>query len=377
MALTASGITIKQVWLGAPARQGTATAELSQVTVSAAKVGIFFRQLHTLLNAGVTLHEGMLKLAEGESNPSMEEAITGCVTSVLRGRELSWGMQRFPRVFSPVCVNMVRVAEHTGGLAAVCDQLALLHERKERRRQAIKGALAYPICLLAVMTVVTFLFVTVVAPGDQGLLSSLGGEVPLASRILMAVGSFLSNPLLVSAALSFLVASVVGLRRLYCDGGEVRRTLDELMLETPVLGKFLGRLEAARTLEIMAACSRVGLTAVQGLHHAARTAHNTRFQSDLRASIAAISRGYGLGTALARNTVIPKMATSLIEVGEASGELERMLERSARILDEDSQSALDQLVSMVQPFFLSLGGLVAGFVAVATFLPITTLISQF
>jgi type IV pilus assembly protein PilC len=345
-------------------------------TIRTAEVALFFRRLHTMLQAGISLPDGLAYLEKGEANPAFRQVLAGCVGALMGGHPFSSGMKKYPEVFSPLVTEMVANGESTGGLAQTLGQLATLQERRLERRQRVKAALTYPLCLLVVMLLVVGLFVTVVSPGDQGLFGTLGKDIPWPSQVLITVSKVITSPVLLFLLVGTVTVVVLIFRRTYNDSTSFRLAVDAQLLSLPVVGKLISRLEAARCLEVLASSLSVGLSVLQGLKNAIRVTGNDKFRRDLVNASKAITHGDGLGVALARNTTIPRFATSLIEVAEESGNLDRALDHSARILDEDVNDALGQAVALAEPVLLCLGGLAAGFVAVATFLPIMRLISD-
>jgi type II secretory pathway component PulF len=352
-------------------------AVTSQVRVRPAEVGRFFQRLEVMLSSGVPLAPSILHLVEGESNLELKEAWAGCFATLMNGHPLSKGMKCYPGVFSRASVDLISVAENTGSLVAVCKQMALMYERKQRRQQQLLSAVSYPACLFLVMLFVVVVFVVAVVPGDQGIFAALGDNVPWPSQILQSAAAILTNPLLMMGLLAVLVGVGTSVSRAYKQQDEARLFFDRVLLAIPVVGHLIGRSESARAFETMTSCSRVGMGIVRAMRHAAVTCRNTKFRMDLQDATKAVSLGAGVGESLARHTVVPTVATSLVEVGEASGRMVEMLERSTVMLDTDVQDALDKVVALAEPALLTGGGLLAAFIALATFLPITNLISNF
>lgn len=344
--------------------------------VGAGELSLLFRRLHTMLEAGISLPDSLVYLEKGETDPELHEVIQGCLSGILRGQPLSAGMRKFPKTFSPLMIEMVASGENTGSLASTLGHLASLTERQQDRRQKVLSALAYPCCLFFVMTIVVLIFVVFVAPGDDGLFRSLGDEIPWPSQVLIGVSKFVTNPLLLGGAVGILALLVFALRKSYRENSSFRYRVDELCLGLPVVGRLVVRLEAARVLDVLGSSIRIGLSVVTALNNGIRVCANARFRDDLGRALEAISVGSGIGSALSEYTQVPRYATSLIEVAEESGQLDHVMARAAATLDEEANSALAQLVSLAEPLLLCLGGLAAGFVAVATFLPIIRLISN-
>ncbi len=343
--------------------------------VRSSDIALFFRRLHAMLQAGVSLPNSLSYLEIGEPNPAFRSVLQGCLDTVLKGFPLSTGMRRYS-AFSTLTVEMVANGEKMGSLVATFGHLSTLQERQIERRQRIVSAMAYPLCLLTVMLLVVGLFVTFVAPGDEGLFAVLGDDVPWPSQVLIALSGWLSNPWLMGVTALILGTCVGGFRKIYRDSPAFRLQVDTFCLDLPVIGPLLSRLDSARCLDVLASSLKVGLSIVAALKNSIRVASNAKFRQDLEAANSAIMQGQGLGSALADSTSIPRFATSLIEVAEEAGQLDEALERTAAILDDDVNDALSRAVALAEPLLLSVGGVAAGFVAVATFLPIIRLVSN-
>lgn len=344
--------------------------------VSTTEIALFFRRLHSMMASGISLPDSLAYLEKGEAKPACRELVAGCLDNLLKGYPLSTGMKRFPGVFPPVFLEMVHSGETTGTLSSTLGDIAVLCERQLERSRRLLSALAYPLCLFVVMVLVVLLFVFFVAPGDEGLLSTIEGDVPWPSQVLMAFSRFVTNPFSLIGSLLLIGGAVVAFGKAYREQFEFRLWVDSFCLGLPIVGRLLILLDSARALEVIASSLKVGLNIGEALQTASRVVSNEKFRQDLRATYQAITEGNGLGRSLAGLTPIPRFATSLIEVAEEAGELDLVLDRTAASLDEDANDALDKVAALAEPILLTFGGIAAGFVAVATFLPIMRLLSH-
>lgn len=341
------------------------------------ELSLFFRRLHTMVESGISLQDSLSYLEQGEANPDFHLVIGDVLESVLSGFPLSQGLRKSPEVFSRLTIELVATGENTGALVQTFEHLATLYERGLDRRHRIRAALAYPMCLLVVMILVIGLFVVFVAPGDSGIFAALGGNIPWPSQVLISLSSFVTNPILLLIIGATLSGAVMVLKRAYRENDEFRLKVDRCLLQIPVLGSFLARLESAKTLEVLASSLRVGMNMVGALQNAIRVATNHEFRDSLKRVLEGVVQGESLGKTMENKTVIPRLATSMIEVGETTGDLDGLLLRAAHILDEDCNDALARLVSLAEPLLLALGGAAAGFVAIATLLPVIRMVATF
>ncbi len=327
------------------------------------------------MGAGIALADAVAYLERGEAEPRFQGVLVEVHRSLSSGSPLSRALGKHPGLFPPTVIELIAVGEKTGALLASLDQVALLYERQSERRQKVGGAMAYPVCLAVVMLVVMLIFVKVLGPRDQGLIGMLGKEVPWPTRLLMAMSDFLSQPLWWGAALALLIGLVMLLRRAFHQRPEWQARYDDLLLRVSVVGRLLGRLEAARALDALGSSLRVGLPLLSALNNAGRTVTNRSFRERWSDTTVLIRDGQGLATAMLAHGGFPRLVTSLVEVGEASGKLEEMLTRSSRLLDDEVNDSVEQALSLLEPLLLAVGGAAAAFVAVATFMPVMQLVS--
>ena len=343
--------------------------------ISSQQVTLFFRHMSVMLQAGIPLVDAVHYLEQGELEPHFQAVLADVHKTLISGFPLGQALAKHAKVFPGLVVELVQVGEKTGALVICLEQVAALYERQMERRQKIASALAYPACLMVVMALVIVVFVKVLGPRDQGLLGMLGDDVPWPSQILLLGSDLLSNPLLVGGAAIALAFLLLTVRRYYLFSPTFRRLVDGWLLGAPILGKLIVKLEASRALDALASSLRVGLSMLAALANANRMVANTSFREGMEQATLAVRNGEGLGVSLGRHAAFPRLVTSLVEVGEVSGELEAIITRTSRILDEEVNDSLDQVVSLAEPILLAAGGAAAAFVAVATFLPVMRLVA--
>ena len=330
-----------------------------------------------MLNAGVSLADSLENLVKSEADSSLRPAMISCLQALLQGERMSSGMRRHSDIFGRFSIKMVYVSEKTGSLTSGLDKLARLEEKMLERTQKIQSALAYPFCLSLVMLSVAAVFVFFVAPGDDGLFRLLGGDLPWPSLVLIQISSLITNPLLIVIGVTLFGFGALSFRKLYSSSSSFRLQTDRLLLLTPVIGKLITKFETVRFFECLSCSLKIGLPLLESLSSSIGVVQNVHFQKDLLKVYGDIVEGRGVGESFSRRTRIPKLVIALIEVAEETGTLDSTLSRAATILEEE----LDQLVAsallLLEPLLIAIGGLIAGFVAIATFLPIMRLVSTF
>ena len=345
--------------------------------VSSQEVALFYQRLGVLTNSGIPIHEALLFLEQGETNPVFRKALEEVYRSVTQGHLLSESLKRHQKIFSRLAVELIAVGENTGVLTATLHHIATLQQKSRERAHRISSALVYPACLACVMLMVAYLFVSFVSPGDKGLFAALGDDIPWPSAVLMEISTFARNPtLIIGMILSVVAVGLLG-RRLLHEKPEIHLQLHSLYLSLPVLGSLMIKLEAARCLEVLASSIRVGASLPSSLRSSIRVVKNRKFKADLELVLQAVKNGQAFGSSFACYTSAPSYATALLEVSDHSGNLDVILKTLAEALDEEVNYELDAAVKLIEPAMLFVSGLAAGFVTLATFLPVIRLVAQF
>ncbi|MEW6280170.1 MAG: type II secretion system F family protein [Candidatus Eremiobacterota bacterium] len=360
----------------APALPGAGVPQ-STVTVGMDQVAIFYRRLATMLGAGVTVTRAIEFLKQSEEDPRLAEVLEEVAARLHSGRTLSASMGgNLSRVFQPVAVGIVQLGEQTGALLAALNKLADLMEVQMRQRKAIQAALTYPSVLLVVLGLVFFLFVFILAPGDAGLLGAVGGQLPWPTRVLVAVRGGVHSPWVLLAVLGGLGLLALWSDRLLRENATVRATVHGWMLRQPVLGDLIRKTLSARMLYVVSTALQVGVSLLQALRMARAVCTNEHMAGQLDEAIRSFQNGDELARSLERRGVFPRLVTSLIHMGLETGNLDAMLARLSDTYEEEVEMTLDNAARLVEPFLLALIGVLAGFLALATVLPILQVVDR-
>jgi type IV pilus assembly protein PilC len=347
------------------------------VKVSSSELNLFFQRLSAMIEAGVTLHEAILFLEQGETNPKLRLALEGVYTRITRGNSLSRSLADFPHIFPRLAREIIAVGENTGMLVSAFRRIAIISQRALERRQMIWSALAYPICLSVVMLGVIVMFVVYVAPGEDGLFASLGDEMPWPSEVLITVSNFLSNPTYVTVGLIIVVLFALAIRRFVFTNQETMLKLHKLCLILPVIGPLVAKSEIAKTLDVVASSTSVGAPLMVSLRSCRSVAGNLEYRQKLIELSESIKHGEAFGSGFASMPYTPRYVGAMLEVTDETGSLDTVSRNLADAVEEDLRTQLDSAVKLLEPCLLLISGLAAGFVTVATFLPVVRLITAF
>lgn len=334
--------------------------------VKAKDLAVFSRQFATMIGAGLTMLRALSILAEQVESTELRRVLRGVKQDVETGHSLSSALAKDPQVFPPLMVSMVRAGETGGFLDLALRQIADNFEAEVKLRGKIKAALAYPtvvFCLAILMCVALLMFVV---PVFEGMFEDLGGELPLPTKVLVAISHAMRY--LVPGAVVLGVAGSV-LWRKYGRTPRVRDVVDPLKLRLPVFGKLIHKLALARFARNFGTLLGAGVPILQALDIVSSTTGSVvigRALSDVQESV---RRGESVAGPLGEHQVFPAMVVQMIASGEESGAIDQMLTKVADFYDQEVESTTEALTALIEPLMIAvLGGLV-GSMIVALYMP--------
>jgi len=327
---------------------------------------VFSRQLATLTESGIPIVRSLELLAEQVGNKGFQNAINEIIADLRTGASLSEAVSKHAQIFPPLYSRMVQVGERTGNMSLVLRQVATHMEKEDAILRKIRGAMAYPLFILTAAIGVVVLLIVVALPPMMSLYDTFNTELPLPTRILMAVTDFTSAhrvPLLI-AAVAFLFFAVW-----FSSTPAGKRLKDLAGLKIPVIKRVTIQGAAARLSRTMSVLLRAGLALPEILDMSARTMTNGLISRAIGEVRDELLQGQGLSDPLAKHKVFPGMLVQMIRVGEEAGTLDDNLETMADFYEEEVDRAVSALSSAMEPALMLFIGGIVGFVAVATIMP--------
>ena len=333
---------------------------------------IFTRQFSTMIDAGLPLVQGLTILAEQSENPTFKGVLKAINKDVEGGSTLAEAMKKHPAVFDDLFVNLVAAGEVGGILDTILRRLAEYIEKNERLKAQIKGAMTYPIVVMAIAIIVIAVILIFVIPVFEDMFKSFGSALPLPTQIVVEMSRFMkSNFIWIILALG----AVGFLFKKYRASKGGRRTTDNLSLKLPIFGDMLKKVAVARFTRTLGTMIQSGVPILDALEIVARTSGNVILEEILFEVRGSIAEGQTIAEPLSENDIFPGMVIQMISVGEATGALDTMLEKIADFYDEEVDAAVEALTSMLEPLLmLFLGGAIGGLV-IAMYLPIFSMAS--
>ncbi|HYQ89299.1 MAG TPA: type II secretion system F family protein [Candidatus Binatia bacterium] len=342
--------------------------------VSTRDLAIFTRQFATMINAGLPLVQCLDILSKQTEKADFRNVIAQVMRDVEAGTTLAeaMGKKEHSKVFDELFVNMVEAGEAGGILDNILQRLATYIEKAEALKRKIKGAMVYPAVVLSVAVLATSFMLIFIIPTFARMFTGFGAELPLPTKIVMGLSSFLRAYWW--AMIGTGIGIVVGLQRYYItEKGHLQ--IDTFLLKVPVLGDVLRKGAVARFTRTLATLISSGVPILNGLEITARTAGNRVVQNAIMAARASIREGETIAAPLRQSTVFPQMVVQMISVGEETGALDDMLTRIADFYDDEVDTAVDSLTSLIEPIMIVVMGSIVGGMVIAMYLPMFKLIN--
>lgn len=336
--------------------------------VSTGQVSVFTRQLSTLLGAGMPLVPSLSILIQQEKNPLLKKTLAQIREQVNEGRSLTDSMAEFPRIFPPLYLNMVRAGEASGTINLVLERLADFSENQQALMGKIRSALAYPMIMFFIGSMVIFLLMTFVVPKITEIFTDMNQTLPLITTILITVSHFLKS--FWWMILLLLAAAVIAFRYFTAGTDAGRRVWDSAKLKIPVWGPINRKIAIARFCRTLATLLQSGVPLLAAMEIVRNIVNNVHIGDAIHQAAKDLEEGKGLSEPLGKSGLFPPLVTEMIAVGEQSGSLEAMLNRIAVAYENESQANIMVLTSLLEPLMILVMGLVVGFIVVSILLPI-------
>ena len=336
-------------------------------------LSIFTRQFSVMIDAGLPLVQCLEILGTQEEDKNFAETILQTRADVESGASLADAMKKHPKVFDPLFTNMIAAGEAGGILDTILKRLATYIEKNVKLKGQVKSAMIYPVAVITIACLVVGVILWKVIPTFAALFSGLGATLPLPTRIVI----WMSNSLV--SFMPFIVVGIVGGAygfRQYYATNQGRHLIDAVVLKAPILGLIMRKIAVARFCRTLSTLLSSGVPILDGLEITAKTAGNATVEDAILATRKSIERGETISAPLKETRVFPPMVTQMISVGEATGALDTMLSKIADFYEEEVDTAVAGMLTLLEPVMIAFLGVVVGGIVIAMYLPIFDLISK-
>src|SRR5262245_11450957 len=353
---------------GAKGKKGTTGKK-----VAAKNLAVFTRQFSVMIDAGLPLVQCLDILGNQEEDKNFAAVILQTRTDVESGASLADAMRKHPKTFDPLFTNMIAPGEAGGILDTILKRLATYIEKAVKLAGQVKSAMIYPIAVIVIAGGVVGVILWKVIPTFASLFAGLGADLPLPTRIVIAMSNNLVSYfpfLLVGGG-----AAAYFFKRYY-ETESGRRVIDAGSLKAPVLGQIMRKIAVARFCRTLSTLISSGVPILDGLEITAKTSGNAIIEDAIMTPRKSIERGETISVPLKETKVFPAMVTQMIGVGEATGALDTMLGKIADFYEEEVDTAVAGLLTLLEPIMIAVLGVVVGGIVIAMYLPIFDLISK-
>ncbi len=358
---------------GENGRGGPAAGRHVDRRIKAADVALFTRQLADLLKAGVAINRALRTLSEQTSNRELSVTIAEIEKDVAAGKGLNEALERFPKVFPPLYVSMVRAGETGGFLEDVLHRLATFIEKDQELRSRVAAALAYPALLIVIGSFAVIFLMVFFIPRFSEIFSKMGGNLPAPTRAVMAVSYFFRDYWM--AAFAGLVVLVMSWTQIIATVTG-RRFVDRLKVRVPLFGDVVRKNAVSRFARTLGTLLKSGVPILGALTISREAMGNVVLMEDIDEAAAGVKQGRSLAEILRRSRYFPPMVVDMIAVGEESGNLDEVLIGVADSYDVQVDRAVRVFISLFEPALLLVMASLVGFIVISMLLPVFTLSSM-
>ncbi len=329
-------------------------------------IAVFCRQFHAMLNAGVTIINCLDILRQQVENKKLRAVCGDMFEQVQKGMTFHESLLKHKSVFPELLINMVAVGEASGNLDTIMERMATHFEKENKLNSKVKGAMVYPI-MLGILSVVVVVFMLVfVMPTFVGMFQGAGIELPLPTRMVLAgsnaIRKFWYIFLAVISATAYIISRLSKIP-------EIKYRTDSMKLKLPVIGITTKKVLTSRLARTLSTLLSSGMPLLQSLEVISKIMGNTKAEEAIQAAKDEVRKGTNLSVPLKKCGIFPPMLISMVKIGEESGSLDDILERTANYYDDEVEEALERTVKLMEPLMLIVMAIVVGGITIAMILP--------
>ncbi|KKQ06891.1 MAG: Type II secretion system protein [Parcubacteria group bacterium GW2011_GWB1_36_5] len=360
-------------------KSGSFRSKLSSVTdifsgVSVSEQIILTKNLSGMLKAGLSLSRALSVLQKQTKNSKLSGILTSLSGDISSGETLSSGISKFPNIFSKLFVSMVRAGEESGNLAGALSNIGLNFEKSHSLTKKIRGALIYPGVILSAMVVIGVLMFAFVVPTLASTFKELGVVLPISTRVLIFLGNFFSNNLILTFVI--MIGLVFGLYLLF-HAKFMAKYIDYITIRIPIIGNLAKELNTARTARTMSSLLLAGVSIIRAVEITEDVVQNVYYKKVLNEAKIAIEKGAPFSKAFeTNNDLYPLMMSEMVQVGEETGELSEMLLEIALFYEEEIENKTKNLSTIIEPFLMIIIGAGVGFFAISMISPLYSILGS-
>ncbi|MBE0507106.1 MAG: type II secretion system F family protein [Marinospirillum sp.] len=336
--------------------------------ITARDITIFSRQLATMIKAGVPVVQAFSITIEGQTKPAMRKLLVDLRDQVSAGTPVAQALRRHPKVFDDLFCSLVEAGENSGSLETMLERVAMYKERMESLKNKIKKALYYPVFVLIIGMVVSGLLLVKVVPQFESMFAGFGAELPAFTQLVVNMSRFMQEWwYLVFGGIGAAIYAVIFMSK---RSPAFDYRLSQLSLRLPVIGELLHKSAVARFSRTLATAFAAGVTLVDSLDSAGNSTSNLVYKHHVSRIRDDVSTGQQLNFAMRNGKLFPTMVNQMVAIGEESGALDVMLMKVADFYEEEVNTLVDSMTSLLEPLVIAVLGIIVGGLVIAMYLPI-------
>jgi type IV pilus assembly protein PilC len=327
---------------------------------------VFMRQMSTMVGAGLPLSRSLEIMTQQTANPLFKRVLKNVLDSVQSGKTLADSFRQEEEVFDNITINLIEAGEESGNLEIVLEKLATELEEKDALTSKIKSAMIYPAIILVIIVAVIVLMMFVLVPAMADIYEDFDAELPFITRFLMSMSEFFINywwALIVGGLVIFIGG------KFYLDSPGGKRTFDKIVLKIPVIGEIVAKMQISQFTRILSLLLGSGLSIIKAIELTADSLSNTMFKETLMDAKDEVEKGGPLAIPIARSEYYPLLVSSMVAVGEETGEMDTVLAKVAEYYKAEVDTATGNLSTILEPVFLVVMGVAIGFIALGVYMP--------
>jgi type IV pilus assembly protein PilC len=365
--LRGKGLTVVSIEAKAGGEKGGQESPPTHGKVKLGQLAVCYRQIATMLEAGVPIVSTIEDIADQSENRSLGQVLGDVAHRIKNGSSFSEALKKYPRIFSPLVVNMASTGEESGNLPTIMEDLASYVEDQVALIRQVKGAVTYPIFIAGFFVLCVSFVIFFLLPKFQAIFCSFGAQLPPLTLIVLGISSFIIRNIVYELAfLGALIAGFIAYGR--TDRG--KHSYARLKISFPIFGNLFHKVVLSRFCRSLATLIEGGVSVIQSLSISSRASGNILVEDFVSETIAGIEKGSNVSSELKKSSLFPKMMVKMIQVGEESGTVPKMLMRLSKFYNEEVRVAVSALTSIIEPLLIIvLGGFVL-IVVLAIYLPI-------
>jgi type IV pilus assembly protein PilC len=343
-------------------------------TVPLKELMIFARNLSIMVASGLTVSRAVMNLALQTKNKRFNKILLDIFAEIQSGKSLSEGLVKYQNIFGELFINMVRVGEAAGNLDEVLRIVAVQLEKEHSLKSKARGAMIYPAVILVVMIIIGIIMLTFVLPKLTAVFADTGAQLPVATRMIIAMSDALRNHGLLIGII-FIILIIFLQYWLRQKSGKI--AFSWLALHFPAFSPLVRQMNCARFSRLYSSLLKSGISVVEALKIISHTLTNYYYQEALSAGVAEIQKGVSLSKILAdNNNIFPTLVSQIVQVGEETGKTEEVLMQLAEFYEEEVDQITKNLSAIIEPMLMVVIGVAVGFFAVAMLMPMYSMLDS-